>query len=187
MDGKPSQGMYRLKIPNEEIRQVYKVQIQELFDHTVLKDTDMLQGLWKAFSEGNAAEIEQCLTRILTNSISVFDVKGTEKEKENSYHLLLFGLLVGNGAWCVRSNREAGEGFADLVVETDDPNEGMILELKSTDRISNLDTACAQALAQIHDRRYDEYLRDEGRNHIWAYGIAFYKKRCKVTVEKLKE
>ena len=95
--------------------------------------------------------------------------------------------MVGNGAWCVRSNREAGEGFADLVVETDDPNEGMILELKSTDRISNLDTACAQALAQIHDRRYDEYLRDEGRNHIWAYGIAFYKKRCKVTVEKLKE
>ena len=187
MDGKSSQGVYRLKIPNEEIRQVYKVQIQELFDHTVLKDTDMLQGLWKAFSEGNAAEIEQCLTRILTNSISVFDVKGTEKEKENSYHLLLFGLLVGNGAWCVRSNREAGEGFADLVVETDDPNEGMILELKSTDRISNLDTACAQALAQIHDRRYDEYLRDEGRNHIWAYGIAFYKKRCKVTVEKLKE
>ena len=187
MDGKPSQGVYRLKIPNEEIRQVYKVQIQELFDHTVLKDTDMLQGLWKAFSEGNAAEIEQCLTRILTNSISVFDVKGTEKEKENSYHLLLFGLLVGNGAWCVRSNREAGEGFADLVVETDDPNEGMILELKSTDRISNLDTACAQALAQIHDRRYDEYLREEGRNHIWAYGIAFYRKRCKVTVEKLKE
>ena len=187
MDGKSSQGVYRLKIPNEEIRQVYKVQIQELFDHTVLKDTNMLQGLWKAFSEGNATEIEQCLTRILTNSISVFDVKGTEKEKENSYHLLLFGLLVGNGAWCVRSNREAGEGFADLVVETDDPNEGMILELKSTDRISNLDTACGQALAQIHDRRYDEYLREEGRNHVWAYGIAFYKKRCKVTVEKLKE
>ena len=99
--------------------------------------------------------------------------------------MLLFGMLVGNASWVVRSNREAGEGFADILIKTEDPDSGIIIELKSVDKITDLDRACANAMEQIHDRRYDEYLRDEGRDNILAYGIAFYKKRCKVVVEQL--
>ena len=111
---------------------------------------------------------------------------GPQAEKEKFYHAFLSGMLVGNGAWRILSNKEAGDGFADLMVETDNPNSGIIVELKSVDRLSELDGACARAMTQIHDRRYSEYLRNEGRNDIWAYGIAFFKKRCKVVAEKLK-
>lgn len=85
----------------------------------------------------------------------------------------------------MKSNRETGEGFADLLVETENPDAGIIIELKSVDRLSELDGACRQAIAQIHERRYDRTLRDEGRDDILAYGIAFYKKRCRVAVEKM--
>lgn len=186
-DGKPEQGIYKLKIPNKEVWEVYKYQIKELFNNTVLRDVDELRAFWKAFADGNAKEIEERLTRTLSNSISVFDIKGAEKEKENSYHLFLSGMLGGNSAWGVKSNREAGDGFADLVVEMEDPDSGIIIELKSVEKLSELDGACERAMAQIHDHGYDAYLWNEGRNNIWAYGIAFYKKRCRGVVERLSQ
>ena len=115
----------------------------------------------------------------------MLDPSGSQKEKEKYYHAFLSGLLVGNGKWGVLSNREAGEGFADLVVEMEDPNVGVIVELKSVEKFSDLDKACERAMTQIQNRRYDEYLRNEGRSDIWAYGISFYKKRCRVVAEKL--
>ena len=124
----------------------------------------------------------------MSNTISLFDIKGQTKDKENSYHLFLAGLLIGNAEWLVRSNREAGDGFADIadiIVETDDPDAGLVIELKSVSGITELDSACARALQQIHERHYYEYLRDEGREDIWAYGIAFYKKRCRVMAERI--
>ena len=186
-EGKPERGVYKLKIPNEEVREVFKYQIQELFNNTILKDSNGLRAFWKAFEEGNALEIEESLTRTLSKTISVLDPKGPQTEKEKFYHAFLSGMLVGNGTWGVLSNKESGDGFADLMVETDNPNSGIIIELKSVDRLSELDGACERAMTQIHDRRYDEYLRNEGRNDIWAYGIAFFKKRCKVVAEKLNQ
>lgn len=184
-EGKAERGVYKLKIPNEEVREVFKYQIQELFNDTILKDVNRLCVFWKAFEEGNASEIEDSLTRTLSKTISILDPKGPQKEKEKFYHALLSGMLVGNGTWGILSNREAGDGFADIIVETDNPNSGIIIELKSVGSISELNGACERAMTQIHDRRYDEYLRNEGRNDIWAYGIAFFKKRCKVVAEKL--
>ena len=184
-EGKAERGVYKLKIPNEEVREVFKYQIQELFNNTVLKDSKRLCVFWKAFEEGNAPEIEDSLTRTLSKTISVLDPKGPQKEKEKFYHALLSGMLVGNGTWGILSNRESGDGFADLIVETDNPDSGIIIELKSVGSLSELDRACERAMDQIHNRRYDEYLRNEGRNDIWAYGIAFFKKRCKVVAEKL--
>ena len=125
------------------------------------------------------------MTNALSRTISVLDPKGSEKEKEKFYHAFLSGLLVGNGTWGVLSNKETGDGYADLMVEMDDPNAAMILELKSVEKVSELQNACDRAIKQIHERRYDAYLRDEGRNDIWIYGIAFYKKRCKVAAEKM--
>ena len=111
--------------------------------------------------------------------------KAHNEERENSYHMLLVGLLAGEEDWLVKSNVEAGEGFADIIVEPEDPDEGMVVELKYSKEISGMDQACERALAQIKDRRYQEYLQNDGRNEILVYGITFCKKRCKVVVEKL--
>ena len=152
--GKPKHGNYTLRIPNEEVRQVFKNQIREWFKNTVQKDTEGLRPFWKAFLEGNAHDIEDILTKTMGRTISVLDPKGSETEKENFYHAFLSGMLVNNSHWGVFSNKEAGTGFADLIVETDDPNAGIIIELKSADRITDLDGACQRAMTQIHDRGY---------------------------------
>ncbi|MGN8906486.1 AAA family ATPase [Bacillota bacterium HCP28S3_F12] len=185
LEGEPEHGICRLRIPNEEVREVFRYQIRELFRESVMKNTAELEIFWRAFSDGEGKVIEEQLNRLLGNSISVFDTRGDRRERENSYHTFLLGMLVGNAAWGVKSNRETGEGFADLLVETENPDAGIIIELKSVDRLSELDEACRQAIAQIHERRYDRTLRDEGRDDILAYGIAFYKKRCRVAVEKM--
>ena len=185
--GKPEKGTYKLRIPNREVEEVYRTQINEWFKETVQNDKEGLHPLWKALSNGNAGDVEEILTGILSKTISVLDSKGPETEKEKFYHAFLSGILVGNGNWGIASNKEAGEGFADLIVETDNPDAGLIIELKSVDKLSGLEGACERAITQIQDRRYDEYLKNEGRSDIWAYGIAFYKKRCKVIARKLKD
>lgn len=181
--GMTEDGAYRLVIPNREVREVYKLQIQDWFKRTVLANTEQLEAFWQAFAAGEAKAVERYLNRTLSNTISLFDIKG--REKENSYHLFLAGLLIGNAEWLVRSNREAGEGFADIIVETDDPDAGLVIELKSVEKITELEAACTKAMQQIKERHYDAYLRNEGREDIWAYAIAFYKKRCKVMAKRL--
>lgn len=181
--GMTAQGAYKLVIPNREIREVYKLQIQEWFKDAVLSNTEQLTACWSAFKAGDAEVIEKYLNNMLSNSISVFDLKAAEKE--NVYHTFLVGLLAGNSGWLVKSNVEAGEGFADIIVETEDADVGMILELKYAREAAGLAKACEKALAQIKERRYAEYLKNEGRNQMLFYGIAFYKKRCRVVVEKL--
>ena len=185
--GMVEQGVYKLVIPNKEVRAVYKLQIQDWFDKKLSDNTEQLTAFWHSIEEGNTEAVEQYLNRILSNSISVFDTKAPEKEKESSYHTLLVGMLTGNTDWVVRSNVEAGEGFADIIVEPDDPDAGIILELKYSKEALGLDKACERAIKQIRDRRYSEYLKNDGRHDMTFYGIAFYKKRCKVIVEKLKE
>ena len=183
--GMTEEGAYKLVIPNREVRDVYKFQIQEWFRETIFSNTEQLTAFWNAVEGGRIEVIEKYLNRTLSNSISVFDTKAPEKEKENSYHTFLVGLLVGNADWLVRSNVEAGEGFADIVVETEDPDAGIIFELKCSKDAKGLENACQRAMEQIKDRRYTEYLKNDGRDDILIYGIAFYKKRCKVVVEKI--
>ena len=128
---------------------------------------------------------DQLAIRILSNSIRVFDTKAPEKEKESSYHTLLVGLLTGNTDWGVRSKVEAGEGVADIIIEPEDPDAGIILELKYSKEANGLKKACEKAIEQIKDRRYSEYLKNDGRHNMTLYGIAFYKKRSKAVVEKI--
>ena len=185
--GVTEEGAYKLVIPNKEVREVYKLQIQEWFEKSIFTNTEQLQSFWKAFAEGNTDEIERYLNRVLSNSISVFDTRGRNEEKEISYHNLLIGILTGNADWLVKSNVEAGEGFADIIVETDDPDAGIIAELKYAKDTKEMEQACKKALGQIRDRRYQEYLLNDDRQDILLYGIAFCKKRCKVTAERLSE
>ena len=177
--GMTEDGAYRLVIPNREICEVFKLQIQEWFKKSIFSNTEQLTAFWKAFEEGNTDGVEMYLNRIMSNSISVFDIKTGEGKKEISYHNLLVGILTGNADWLVKSNVEAGEGFADIIVETEDPNAGIIVELKYTKNYDEMEQACKAALDQINDRRYQEYLLNDGRKDITLYGIAFCKKRCK--------
>lgn len=177
--GMTEDGAYRLVIPNREICEVFKLQIQEWFKKSIFSNTEQLTAFWKAFEEGNTDGVEMYLNRIMSNSISVFDIKTGEGKKEISYHNLLVGILTGNADWLVKSNVEAGEGFADIIVETEDPNAGIIVELKYTKNYDEMEQACRAALDQINDRRYQEYLLNDGRKDITLYGIAFCKNRCK--------
>ena len=183
--GMTEQGAYKLVIPNKEVRTVYISQIQEWFKQKIADNAEQMTSFWKAVEDGNAEEIEQYLNRTLSNTISVFDTKAPEKE--NSYHTFLAGMLTGNTDWVVKSNVEAGEGFADIIIELQNPDDGIIFELKYSKEASGLDKACERAIKQIRDRRYFEYLKNDGRYDMMFYGIAFYKKRCKVVVEKMKE
>lgn len=175
---------YSLVIPNREIKEVFKLQIQEWFRNKIFSNTEQLQDFWKAFKEGNTQIMEMYLNKVLSNSVSVFDTKARNEEKESSYHNLLIGLLSGNEDWLVKSNVEAGEGFADIIVETDDPDEGIIAELKYTKDFKAMEKSCEKALKQIKDRRYQEYLLNDNRQNIMYYGISFCRKRCKVLVER---
>ena len=183
--GMTDEGAYKLIIPNREVREVYKLQIQDWFKENIQSDKAGLKPLWTAFASGDAKAIEDILNRIMSKTISVLDPKGSETEKEKFYHAFLAGILIGNGEWGVASNKESGDGFADIIVETDDIDQGLIIEVKSADKITELERASERAMAQIHDRRYDESLRNDGREDILAYGIAFYKKRCKVVADKM--
>ena len=118
--------------------------------------------------------------------ISVLDTKAPDDMKENFYHGLLLGLLRGsNPGWLIKSNRESGDGFSDILINTEDPDAGIVIEVKYSKEIKELDKACEAAVAQIREKRYDEALKDEGRCDILAYGIAFSRKRCKVVGERL--
>ena len=185
--GMTEQGSYKLVIPNKEVRTVYISQIKEWFNQKIADNAEQMVSFWETIEDGNAEAIEQYLNRTLSNTISVFDTKAPETEKENSYHTFLAGLLTGNTDWVVKSNVEAGEGFADIIIEPQNPDDGIIFELKYSKEASGLDKACERAIKQIRDRRYSEYLKNDGRHNMTFYGIAFYKKRCKVVIEKLKE
>ena len=183
--GRNEDGAYRLIIPNREVREVFRLQINEWFKKSIFSNTERLTTFWKAFEEGDTEGVEQYLNRVLSNSISVFDTKARKEEKESSYHNLLVGILTGNADWLVKSNVEAGEGFADIIVETDDPDAGIVAELKYTKNFDDMKMTCQKAIAQIRDRRYQEYLLNDDRKDIRLYGITFCKKRCCAISEKL--
>ena len=183
--GRNEDGAYRLIIPNREVREVFRLQINEWFKKSIFSNTERLTTFWKAFEEGDTEGVEQYLNRVLSNSMSVFDTKARKEEKESSYHNLLVGILTGNADWLVKSNVEAGEGFADIIVETDDPDAGIVVELKYTKNFDDMKMTCQKAIDQIRDRRYQEYLLNDDRKDIRLYGITFCKKRCCAISEKL--
>lgn len=185
MVGKPMDGVYTLKIPNNEIKIVFKEKIHAWFSQLIKADTPHLQSFWRALATGESQVVEKILHMLLNKTISVLDPKGPKHEKEQFYHAFLDGVLVGNSHWGILSNRETGDGFADILVEAENPDLGMVIELKSVDTLQELEPACRDAIAQIETKRYDTYLHNEGRGEIWAYGIAFFKKRCKVMAKRL--
>ena len=177
---------YRLVIPNKEVREVFILQIQEWFKAVVAKDDDTMKLLSRAILDKDEKQIARQLNIVMSRMISILDTKAPDAMKENFYHGLLLGLLRGsNPDWLIKSNRESGDGFSDILIEPEDPDAGIVIEVKYAKAMKELDAACEAAMAQIKNKRYDEALQDEGRCDILAYGIAFCRKRCRVVGEKL--
>ena len=183
--GKAARGVYKLVIPNREVREVFILQIQEWFKETVVQDEKPMQAFCQAFLDGNAEEIQKRLTVILGKMISILDTKAKDEQKENFYHGLLLGLLRSEPNWLILSNAESGDGFSDILIEPEDPDTGIVIEVKYSPTLAGMEGTCEAAMNQIKDKHYDERLRNEGRENITAFGIAFCKKRCKVIFEKL--
>ena len=177
---------YKLIIPNKEVREVFVLQIQEWFKAVVANENDTMKLLSRAILDKDEQQIARQLNIVMGRMISILDTKAPDNLKENFYHGLLLGLLRGsNPDWLIKSNRESGDGFSDILIMPEDPDAGIIIEVKYAKEIKGLDAACDAAMAQIKDKCYDEALRDEDRCDILAYGIAFCRKRCRVVGEKL--
>ena len=177
---------YKLVIPNKEVREVFILQIQEWFKAVVANDDDTMKLLSKAILYKDEKQIARQLNIVMSRMISILDTKAPDAMKENFYHGLLLGLLRGsNPGWLIKSNRESGDGFSDILIKPEDPDAGIVIEVKYAKEMKDLDEACEAAMAQIKNKRYDEALRDEGRCDILAYGIAFCRKRCRVVGESL--
>ena len=183
--GKTRNAVYSLVIPNKEVREVFVSQINEWFNSVVKSDSSSTKKIVSGFLEGKTDDIQRELTMFLGETISVLDTKDRSEEKENFYHGILIGILKNYSGWAVKSNKESGDGFADILLKPKNPDVGIVIELKYARSMNDLDKACERAMEQIKSRRYDTELRNDGRNLILAYGIAFCKKRCKVVVEKL--
>ena len=183
--GETEDGMYKLVIPNREVREVFVLQIQEWFKKTFVRDNKPMQAFCQAFQTGDAEAIQKHLNLVLSKMISIMDTKARDDQKENFYHGLLLGLLRSEPNWLILSNAESGDGFSDILIEPEDPDAGIVIEVKYSPTLSGMETACEAALEQIKEKRYDERLRNEGRENITAFGIAFCKKRCKAVFERL--
>lgn len=181
--GRASGDEFQLAIPNMEIRKIFTTQIMEYFKESVRKNGKMLEEFTKALQYGNAEEVEKQFGAYLKKTISIRDTFVKRQLKENFYHGILLGILGFQDQWAVFSNRETGDGYSDILVEIEDEELGIIMEVKYA-QDGNLEAGCADALAQMEEKSYEEVLYQDGMAKILKYGIACYKKRCKVVLDE---
>ncbi|MCD8232280.1 MAG: ATP-binding protein [Clostridiales bacterium] len=175
--GRNEDSTYRLVIPNREISNLFDRQIRNWFYEKIEGGLDPL---FQAFDQHNTADIEENINSCMRDSISFMDGGNTKEMKETFFHGLLLGMLRSRRGWRVQSNREAGNGRADIIL-TDRTREcGHIIEVKYADSYADLETAARKGFQQIDDALYDDYFRDSDIGQIYHYGIAFHRKKCKV-------
>lgn len=177
--GQEENGVTELAIPNKEIRWIFVKQIREWFDEEAAKDSQKLERFCRAFLENNTAAIEEGFTSYLRKTISIRDSSVRKDMKENFYHGILLGLFAHMEGWSVSSNAEAGDGYSDISIVVEEEEIGIVIELKYAENAA-FDAACTEAMRQIRDKKYEEALLDDGMKTIYKYGIACYKKRCRV-------
>ena len=177
--GQAGSGRLYLAIPNKEVQEIFARQLIQYFQEAATKDGAAMEAFCTAVQEGDAAEVERRFQAYLRKTVSIHDYSVRNRLKENFYHGILLGFLSFKEGWTVASNRETGEGYSDIVIEIEEERTGIIIEVKYP-KSENLEAACQEALEQIERNRYDEYLRNQGMQTILKYGIACWKKRCKV-------
>ena len=179
LDGK----RYQLAIPNMEIRNIFTEQIMAMFKENTKRDGEKLQEFCDALEAGKAVEVERLFEEYLKRTISIRDTFVRKPTKENFYHGIMLGILGFKTDWFVKSNREAGNGFGDIIIKIEDKGIGIIIELKYAED-AKLSAECESAMKQIEDTGYTTELKDAGFYKILKYGIACYKKKCKVMFEE---
>ena len=181
--GKPERKSFYLEIPNMEIREIFIEQIMDFFKENIKKNGDTVKAFCNALQKGEAEEAEQRFSDYLRKTISIRDTFVKKSKKENFYHGILLGLLGYKDTWIISSNEESGDGYSDILVRNEDEEIGIVIEVKYAEN-GKLEEACQEALQQIERKGYQEELQEEGIEHILKYGIACYKKRCKIMLEK---
>ena len=174
---------YRLAIPNREIRELFITQIREWFKDSLGRDKTTLDDFAAAMLRGDESQVEKIFGDYLWNTISIRDTAVSKERKENFYHGILLGLFGFMDNWIVKSNVESGIGYSDILIEAFDCRVGIVIEVKYAED-GNLDAACKKALEQIEEKSYEARLQEDGMRTILKYGIACYKKDCRVAVKK---
>ena len=172
--------IFRLWIPNGEIRKLFYELVEDWFREVTRSDTARISRFCAAFPAGDADVIQEMLEDYLWDSISVRDTAVRRNMKENFYHGMLLGLLQNQDSWLVKSNAETGEGYSDISIQTPD-RVGIVIELKYADD-GNLEKACREALKQIEEKKYAQGLKHRSTKKIIKYGIAFCEKECMVVM-----
>ena len=176
-------GRYRLAIPNKEVRNLFIRKIREWFSDVTRNDGKTLEEFCNAFVDKDPRKIEQIFGDYLWNTISIRDTATAKAKKENFYHGILLGLLGYKASWLIKSNAESGTGYSDILVEVPDNRTGIVIELKYAED-GDMDSACSRALEQIEEKDYVDKLRQDGMRNFIRYGIACFKKDCKVVIEE---
>ena len=174
-------GRYRLAIPNKEVRNLFIRKIREWFSDVTRNDGKTLEEFCNAFVDKDPRKIEQIFGDYLWNTISIRDTATAKAKKENFYHGILLGLLGYKASWLIKSNAESGTGYSDILVEVPDNRTGIVIELKYAED-GDMDSACSRALEQIEEKDYVDKLRQDGMRNFIKYGIACFKKDCKVVI-----
>jgi hypothetical protein len=180
--GRADGNLYNLVIPNREIRNIFTEQIMKMFQEQAEQDGETLGRFCDALEQGNAEEVERCFTGYMRKTVSIRDTFVRKATKENFYHGMLIGLLGFKEGWTVMSNREAGDGFSDIQILIDDAETGIVIEVKYAQN-GDLEEECQKALTQMRALHYEDGMRNAGMQKIFKYGIACWKKTCKVVVE----
>lgn len=181
--GRTQSGRYLLSIPNREIRNLFIKKIREWFSDTSKKDGTKLEEFCNAFFEKDTEKIEQLFGDYLWNTISIRDTAVPKEKKENFYHGILLGLLGYKENWLTKSNSESGTGYSDILIEIPDNRTGVVIELKYAED-GDMEAACGRALEQIEEKQYVDKLKQDGMRNFIKYGIACYKKDCRVVCGK---
>ena len=180
--GEPDGNRYHLVIPNMEIRNIITTHILKMFKESIKNDGESVNTFCCALLNQKPEIVERCFTEYMKKTISIRDTFVQKPTKENFYHGLLLGILGYKENWSVSSNRESGDGFADILIQIEDEDVGIVIEVKYAED-GNMEKACNSALQQIVDKNYINALRQEDVHTILKYGIACYKKKCKVMMK----
>lgn len=160
-----------MKIPNIEIKSIYRNQIRAWFDKQVKNEDRGM--LYKAVLDGDTETVAGYVTRLLQKSISVFD------SDESFYHGFFLSLLYGMPDYQPQSNREEGEGRPDIVLYPENPKDpAIIFELKVRKKFNEMEDGLNEAYEQIKTKKYEEGVLEDGYMGVKSYGICFCKKSC---------
>ncbi|MCD8119937.1 MAG: ATP-binding protein [Lachnospiraceae bacterium] len=180
---RPSGKRYTLVIPNREVNNLFADQIIELFKEQAANDVTPRDLLCDAVEAGDATAFEQRFTDYLDDTISLRDTFVHRERKENFYHGILLGLFAYRDGWVSKSNQEAGDGFADIRVRIRRRGIGIVIEMKYAEN-GKYTAALDEAFDQIEQENYVHELRKEGMRTIYRYGVACYKKSCRIRCVK---